>query len=160
MQIIETTSLAAEQKEFICRLWNQEYPANLSFNTMADFDNYLNNLTATTHYLLQNDFGQIDGWAFTFTRESEKWFAILLDRKIQGQGKGSLLLDKLKEKEQKLHGWVVDHDNYVKSDGQPYLSPLPFYLKNGFTVCSNTRFETEQLSAVKITWKAKQNAQL
>ena len=157
MQIIETTSLTPEQKEIICRLWNSEYPASLRFNTVADFEDYLNNLAIITHYLLQNDPGKIEGWAFLFTRDNEKWFVLILDRKVQGQGKGTLLLNKLKEKEQRLNGWVVDHDDYIKLDGQPYLSPLPFYLKNGFTLCSNTRLETEKLSAIKIAWENKQD---
>jgi len=154
MQLIEVQSLTVEEKEIIYRLWNKEYPENVSFNALGDFDDYLNNLTDTTHYLLKNDSGEIEGWAFLFTRDNEKWFAIILDEKIKGQGKGTLLLNKLKEKEQRLCGWVVDHNTYVKQNGEVYTSPLLFYRKNGFTICS-TRQETEKLSVVKIIWEGK-----
>jgi hypothetical protein len=72
---------------------------------------------------------------------------------VHGQGKGTLLLNKLKENEHKLCGWVVDHDNDRKQDGEPYKSPLKFYQKNGFAICSDVRLETEKRSAVKIIWE-------
>lgn len=152
MQVTETPSLTAEQKEVIYRLWNQEYPVNVSFKALSDFDDYLNNLTDTTHYLLKNDSGEIEGWAVLFTRDEDKWFAIILDGKVKGQGKGTLLLNNLKEKQRTLYGWVVEHNNYIKQSGQTYTSPLRFYLKNGFTLCSE-RLETQKLTAVKIAWE-------
>ncbi len=159
MPIIETAHLNLQLKEGIYRLWNQEYPAKVNYKTLADLDTYLNNLTDTNHYLLQDNFKTVEGWAFSFTRENERWFAIILDSKAHGQGKGTLLLNKLKEKEQRLSGWVVDHNNDVKQDGKPYKSPLKFYEKNSFTICSETRLETEKLSAVKIVWEQNQTYQ-
>jgi hypothetical protein len=155
MKVIEITYLTPEQREVIYRLWNQEYPEKLTYKSLADFDSYLINLIETNHLLLVDDFGDIEGWAVTFTRENERWFVIILDIKVHGQGKGTLLLNRLKEKEYKLCGWVIDHDNDKKHDGASYKSPLKFYEKNGFIIYSDTRVETEKLSAVKVVWERK-----
>jgi hypothetical protein len=80
---------------------------------------------------------------------------IILDRNLHGQGKGTLLLNHLKAKEHELCGWVIDHDNDIKQGGEPYKSPLKFYEKNGFLICSNTKIDTDRLSAVKIVWDRK-----
>lgn len=120
MQVIETTYLTPGQKQIIRKLWNEEFPEKISHAALADFDTYLSNLVETNHYLLTSDFGEIEGWAFSFIRENEKWFVILLDRATQGRGNGTALLNKLKEKEQRLCGWVVDHNNDMKQNGEPY----------------------------------------
>ena len=155
MEVIETTGLTSEQKEIIYRLWNQEYPEKLMYKNLTDLDDYLNSLNETNHFLLSNDFGEIKGWAVTFLRDNEKWFVIIINGKIHGQGNGKLLLDKLKEEAHKLSGWVIDHNNDFKENGELYKSPLNFYKKNGFTVCPQIRFENESLSAIKIKWEKK-----
>lgn len=78
---------------------------------------------------------------------------IILDSIVHLKGLGSLLLEQLKDKETALHGWVVDHNNYLKSNVETYLSPLNFYLKNEFRVVEDIRLELPHLSAVKITWE-------
>jgi hypothetical protein len=157
MQVIETTYLTFDQKEVIYRIWNHEYSEKLTCKTLADFDSYLNNLIEPNHCLLVDDLEDIEGWAVTFTREHERWFVLILDRKMHGQGKGTLLLNKIKERELKICGWAIDHNNDRKQDGEPYSPPLKFYEKNGFIICSDDRLETEKLSAVKIVWEQKQN---
>jgi GNAT superfamily N-acetyltransferase len=153
MTIIQTPFLSPEQKEVVCVLWNKEYPKQLNYKVEAEFENYLNGLNQTNHYLGMGDDGKIEAWAITFLRESERWFAIILDEKIQGKGKGTLLLEKLKMEEETLNGWVIDHDNDCKQSGAAYKSPLRFYEINGFTVCAETRVDNEKISAVKIIWK-------
>jgi GNAT superfamily N-acetyltransferase len=153
MKIVETEVLSAEQKKSLCQLWNNEYPSKLRYNKKEEFDVYLNGLSNTKHYLLIDDTDKIKGWAFTFLRVDEVWFAIILDEQMQGQGKGSLLLEKIKKEEDNLNGWVVDHENDSKQEGEPYISPLLFYVKNGFSVCNGIRIENEKISAVKIKWK-------
>ncbi|KQB41297.1 hypothetical protein [Flavobacterium aquidurense] len=86
-------------------------------------------------------------------REDENWFAIILDHQIQGKGNGSLLMNEIKSKNDCLNGWVVDHENEVKQNGDLYKSPMPFYIKNGFTIIAEKRIENEKMSAVKINWK-------
>ncbi|PIF32070.1 hypothetical protein CLU81_2582 [Flavobacterium sp. 9] len=153
MKIIEKDVLTLEQKDSLMQLWNNEYPERLHLNTIEDFDLYLNGLTNTKHYLLFNDSDKIIGWTFTFLREDENWFAIILDHQIQGKGNGLLLMNEIKSKNNCLNGWVVDHENEVKQNGDFYKSPMPFYIKNGFTIIAETRIENEKMSAVKINWK-------
>lgn len=152
MEIVEKKVLSLEQKESLCQLWNNEYPEKLSYKKTEEFDMYLNSLSNTKHYLLIVDANQIKGWAFTFLREDEVWFAIIVDDQMQGKGKGSLLLEELKKGKNNLNGWVVDHENDSKQNGEAYISPLLFYIKNGFTICNGTRIENEKISAVKINW--------
>jgi GNAT superfamily N-acetyltransferase len=149
MTIFEATALTQSQIMAILAIWNSEYPGNINYQ-LADFEQYLHALADKRNYLLFTG-DALTGWAFTFMREKERWFAIILDHSIQGQGFGTQLLDKLKEKEPILNGWVMDHDNAVKANGEKYKSPLAFYIKNKFVV-STTRLETEKLSAVKIIW--------
>ena len=154
MKIIEKDVLTLEQKDSLMQLWNNEYPERLHLNTIEDFDLYLNGLTNTKHYLLVDDPNKIIGWTFTFLREDENWFAIILDHQIQGKGNGSLLMNEIKSKNNCLNGWVVDHENEVKQNGDFYKSPMPFYIKNGFTILAETRIENEKMSAVKINWRS------
>ena len=153
MRILETTVLDDNQREAVMRLWNEEYPTQLNYVRMADFDNYLDGLSDKQHYLGIDDEGLIIGWAFSFIREGERWFAIIVNRSAQGKGNGTVLLHALKEKKERLAGWVTDHERYLKSDGTPYSPPLAFYLQNGFSVREDVRLEIEKLSAVRIDWK-------
>jgi GNAT superfamily N-acetyltransferase len=121
--------------------------------TNADLELYLNGISNLKHYLLFDDSNKINGWAFTFLREEENWFAIILDHQIQGKGNGSLLINELKKNNTSLNGWVTDHENEVKQNNESYKSPMPFYLKNGFIILPEIRIENEKMSAVKINWK-------
>ncbi len=150
--LIETSKLNESQVSALFQLWNQEYPANVGFNNIRDFQTYLEGLQNPNHVLMTDQQGQIIGWAFSFDRDEVRWFAILVSTSAQHQGLGSRLLDVLKSGNNHLSGWVIDHDRDVKRDGHPYLSPLAFYIKNGFNVIHDIRFELDIISAVKITW--------
>lgn len=152
MKIRSKSDLTFEEKEFLCQLWNKEYPEKLAYNSVAEFESYLNNFSDINHSLFCDASDEIQGWAITFTRENEKWFAIIINSKIQSKGFGSQLLNHLKSKENQLSGWVIDHNYDLKLDGTSYVSPLNFYLKNGFSVLQNVRIETEKIAAVKIVW--------
>lgn len=152
IEMVETTSLSIEQKEAIFRMWNNEYPAQLAYDSIEDLDVYLGNLHSAYHYFAVDIVGNIVGWAFSFVRESEKWFAIIVDSTLHKTGVGTMFLNRLKEKTMLLNGWLTDHDNYIRCDGTPYISPVGFYLKNGFTLHADIRLQTDQLSAAKITW--------
>ena len=153
MKIIETQVLSLEQKDSLMQLWNNEYPAKLNLKTIEDFELYLNGLSETKHYLLFDDSDEIHGWTFTFLRENENWFAIILNSEIHGKGIGSLLMNEIKKNNTSLNGWVIDQENEIKHNATFYKSPLQFYIKNDFIVCSEIRIENEKLSAVKINWK-------
>lgn len=153
MQFIKTSKLSKSQKQEICDLWNNEYPEKLSYRNLADFENYLKNLSKQSHIIMVDKNQNIKGWYFDFIRENEKWFAIILDSKFQGKGLGIKMLNLAKEKESELNGWVIDHSNDKKQNGEIYESPLSFYLKNGFELLMKNRLEHEKISAVKIKWK-------
>lgn len=146
--------MSIAEKEVLRKLWNNEYPARLYLKTKEDFDLYLNGLSNTKHYLLLDNSNKINGWAFTFLREEEDWFAIILDNQIQGKGNGTLLINEIKKNNTNLNGWVIDQENQVKRNKEFYKSPMLFYIKNGFRICSDIRIENEKLSAVKINWSA------
>jgi GNAT superfamily N-acetyltransferase len=154
MRIIQTENLYEEQKEVLRELWNEEYPARLHLKTLEDFESYLNGISNTKHYLLFDDSDKIIGWTFTFLRDGEDWFAIILNSKIQGKGNGSLLINEIKKEKTSLNGWVIDQENEVKQNNELYKSPMPFYIKNGFTILKETRIENEKMSAVKINWRS------
>lgn len=153
MKILEVTILTYEQKERIFKLWNQEYSQKLNHKQISDLEKYLEGVTDHVHYLLLDDVGKITGWGFKFFREEERWFSILVERTEHRKGNGTLLLNKLKENEECLNGWVVDHELDTTANGERYISPVKFYLKNGFVIMPEIRFETDQLSAVKMIWK-------
>jgi GNAT superfamily N-acetyltransferase len=152
MNITETTDLSYDQKEQILSLWNNEYPVQLGYANITELDKYLDDLSDKHHYLLTGDTSGINGWAFEFVREGEKWFAIIVSSELQGQGFGTKLLDALKNRNAQLNGWVTDHNKYIKRNGGAYQSPMDFYLRNGFEIKADTRLETTKLSAVQIQW--------
>lgn len=151
MNLTQTHHLNDEEKSQIIRIWNSEYPKTLNYPDSDGFDKYLESLSETNHYILKDN-GEIRAWACKFMRDSEKWFAIILDGTIHRKGIGTEMLNAVKNGENNLNGWVIDKEDCIKSDGQMYQSPLYFYLKNGFKTCPETRIDNERLSAVKITW--------
>ncbi|MBF4472769.1 hypothetical protein [Flavobacterium sp. HJJ] len=153
MNIVQTSILTSEQKQRLFELWNSEYPERIFYNELEEFEKYLEGLLNIKHYLLIDDLKQLQGWAFTFLRDNEDWFGIIIDTTIQGKGFGLLLLDQLKMDNLVLNGWVTDHENFLKRNKKQYLSPLVFYTKCGFIVNENIRLENEKISAVKIRWE-------
>lgn len=150
--IIQTPELNEQVKQQVLDLWNSEYPEKLSYNSLTEFDNYLQNLNNLKHFLLIGDLDLILGWALTFDRDSERWFAIILAEKIKGKGLGRKMIDELKKVEHILNGWVIDHNNDMKKNGLTYVSPLKFYEKCGFEIQQDVRLELDKMSAVKIKW--------
>ncbi|QDW19486.1 hypothetical protein [Flavobacterium sp. KBS0721] len=153
MKIVQKEILSLEEKETLHELWNNEYPSKLNLKTIEEFELYLNGISETKHYLLLDDSDEIHGWTFTFLREDENWFAIILNSEIHGKGNGSLLINEIKKNNTSLNGWVIDQENEIKHNATFYKSPLQFYIKNDFIICSEIRIKNEKLSAVKINWK-------
>jgi GNAT superfamily N-acetyltransferase len=153
IEVIITHILSEAQKQAALRLWNNEYPHQLAYGNIRELDEYLDRLEQPTHYLAL-DRGNIVGWLFIFNRNDERWFAIIIDSTVHRHGIGSGLLQHAKQQYPILNGWVADHNNDVKSNGEPYMSPLQFYMKNGFEVLHGNRLETDHLSLVKIRWTA------
>ncbi len=152
MFTIETiTELQPIHKQIIFDLWNNEYPSQLQFKNLSDLDAYLKNLKSAQHYFVQQNL--LNAWAFTFERDCEIWLAMIVDGALQGKKIGTQLLNQLKQEQPVLNAWVIDHQNYAKLNGTPYLSPLKFYLKNDFEIVEAVRLELPDFSALKMIWK-------
>jgi len=155
MKIVQDEVLSTAQKQSLFQLWNSQYPEKICYHELTEFENYLDGLSNKSHFLLLGEKDEIMGCAFSFIRERKDWFAIIVNSEIQGKGFGTLLLDELKKYKSVLNGWVIDHQNDFKQNKQRYNSPLPFYIKNDFVICKDTRIENEKISAVKIKWERK-----
>lgn len=153
MEFKTQKDLSKKDKQQIFELWNNEYPENINYQTLTEFDDYLDKLTDQSHLLMLDYNQSIKGWYFEFIRNSEKWFAIILDSSVQGKGFGTKILNMAKQKQVELNGWVINNDNYTKRNGQIYKSPLSFYLSNGFEELSNEILESPKISAVRIRWE-------
>lgn len=153
MKIIQTAVLTLEQKLSLFDLWNTEYPGRIAYVELSEFEAYLCGLEEPKHFLLVSESNQIVGWAFVFVRENEDWFGIIVNSKNQRNGFGTLLLEEIKNGKFSLNGWVIDHSKDIKQNGERYVSPLDFYLKNGFLADTNTRLQNAVISAVKIKWE-------
>lgn len=156
MKILKATTLTLKQEQILFQLWNEEYPEKICYNEIFEFRDYLKTLVHKNHYLLINEENQIVGWAFSFIREDSIWFGIIINSKIQKKGLGKCLLEELKSDNAVLNGWVIDHQNDIKKNKEPYYSPIGFYKKNGFKIIPEMRLDNDKLAAVKIFW-SKQN---
>ena len=152
-EIYSFTTLNQIHKDYIFKIWNNEYPINLAFENLNEAENYLNGLIDAKHFFAVDENNQMQAWAVIFERDYEKWFAIIIDGNYHNKGLGKKLLDRLKIYSDELNGWVIDHENDVKTNGEIYSSPLDFYLKNNFDKISETRLELDKISAVKINWR-------
>ena len=77
MEFKKLKKLSKAHKEEVLNLWNNEYPEKLSYKTLQDFENYLENLAEQFHILMINEKKEIIGWYFDFMGDNEKWFAII-----------------------------------------------------------------------------------
>lgn len=152
MKIHVLPVLLPDQKTIVCSLWNNEFPEKLAVTPSA-FDDFLASTLNHNHYLIEGTDSRIMGWAFSFDREDDRWFSMIMDSEYQRQGLGRMMLNLLKENEDRLNGWVIDHPNDFKQNGDPYLSPISFYIHNGFTPIPEIRLENEKISAIKIEWR-------
>ena len=153
MQLIKTKILTPQQEEQIDKLWNEEYPIKLSDR----FKLLLEGVENYNHYIVEDEQQNLRAWAVDFEKENEIRFSVIVRSDQKGKGLGSSLVEKLKLENEEFFGWVIDHNNDIKSNGENYITPIPFYLKQGFSILKNCRIETEIISAVKIKWTTKIN---
>ncbi|WET00653.1 hypothetical protein P0R33_12820 [Flavobacterium sp. YJ01] len=153
MKVVRKENLSLEEKKALMQLRNNEYPVQFGHETFHEFEAYVDAISEMKNYLLIDAKKEIQGWVYTFFRDNEIWFAIMLNYQIQGKGYGKILLEEIKKNNQNLNGWVIDHENDIKSNKEKYKSPLKFYISNGFSVLEDVRLENEKISAVKINWK-------
>jgi len=153
MTFLQTSTLSPTQKENVLTLWNSVPPANIAHDSMESLAEYFTTLEDVVYTLTLDDTNRIVGWFADFNRDNGRWFAMLLDQSIHGKGVGSQLLTQVKSRYDEISGWVIDHDKDIRLDGSPYISPVNFYLKNGFEIVSDVRLELDYLSCVKMRWR-------
>ncbi|MCW5959588.1 MAG: GNAT family N-acetyltransferase [Pyrinomonadaceae bacterium] len=154
-QLINSPELSSGQKRRVVELWNAEYPASLQFGSIEKFEEYLSALGEKTHFLIVDVEEKIAAWSMIFERDSAKWFAIIVDRAAQGLGFGRRLVDEMRAREPEIFGWVISTDEYRRSDGEAYHSPIKFYKKLGFTIVQGETLEKQGISGIKIVWRGK-----
>ena len=150
MRVLKIRDLNSQQFSSVNELWNAEYPIKLKNR----LDLLLKDSIQVMHYILEEE-GQIIAWAVWFEKDNEIRFSIIVNERLQGRGFGKALVDALKGDLNEFYGWVIDHDNDLKQNGDHYQSPLKFYQKQGFTILPDFRIDNEMLKAVKIHWKRK-----
>lgn len=150
MKYVKSTVISPFLMQALLQLWNKEYPTVIShfYNTLEDYLSKLNDLQNT---FIFDDFGNLAGWYFDFERNKERQFAILISSDYQNNGIGKHLLEQAKARHKELFGWVVDSDEYLKSNGETYHSPLSFYAKSGFQL-TGKRWDSENIKTAKIKW--------
>jgi GNAT superfamily N-acetyltransferase len=149
MKIHRSITLSANQLNEIETLWNAEYPLKLKDR----FNLLLAETTKNIHYYCTNESGEIIAWSVLFEKENDLRFSIIVASNYQKEGLGSALLSEMKKEGVPCSGWVIDHDTDLKSDGNYYLSPLNFYLKNGFSLDDSCRLNNEMIKAVLVRYK-------
>ncbi len=145
-------ALSPKEVRELFDLWHAEYPTVVHYADLASFEKYLTTLENLQHRFYKKD-GQIIGWYLSFVREGNPWFGMIIDRNWQGKGLGSKFIRKVQEEQDEMHGWAVPVNHYMKSDGEPYKSPLDFYRKNGFTIYEEDMLLVKEFERVKIIWK-------
>lgn len=148
LNITKTKVLTPLQATQINALWNSEYPAKLKNR----FPILLDGTIQYNHYIIEDTEHNVLAWAVDFEKDNETRFSILVDSKHQGKGLGAALMERLKTDVNEFYGWVIDHNRDIKSNGEHYSTPMPFYTKLGFTILHDQRIDTDMISAVKIKW--------
>jgi GNAT superfamily N-acetyltransferase len=150
MEVIQTKTLTSHQSKQINALWNSEYPVKLKDR----FPLLLEGVDEFCHYLILTQVRNVMAWAVTFTKDGQTRFSIIVHPEFQKLGFGKALLNRLKQDHSEFYGWVIHHNNDLKSNGETYISPLTFYLNQGFELVPNTRIDTEMIQAVLVKWKS------
>ena len=153
MKFRKTITLTLKEKQQIFKLWNNEYPREFIYENLEQFEVYLEGLKDQNHILVLDEKKNIIGWYFDFIRESERWFALILDSKFHGNKIGTSLMEKAKKDRNRLNGWVIKSSDYLKANGAAYRSPVDFYRKNEFLLDNDTFLEAGKVTAIKMSWE-------
>jgi RimJ/RimL family protein N-acetyltransferase len=145
MEIIKAKNISSDQFQQINQMWNDEYPIKLKDR----FGILLEGVENYNHYLIEQN-NNVLAWAVEFEKEKEKRFSIIVKNEYKGNGFGKLLINRLKRDLGEFYGWVIDHNNDLKHNGEFYMTPIGFYLKNGFEILTQERIDSEMIRAVKV----------
>ncbi len=150
MIFVKTETLSQSLQRDLLDAWNNEYPSVLHHN-LTSFQQYIKSLVNLHHTIVIDEDNRFCAWYFDFDRDDERQFGIIVHKKFQNKGLGKELIAKAKLTNDHLSAWVVNSNAFAKKDGSPYISPLNFYLQNGFSI-EPTRWDSEKIKTVKITW--------
>ena len=145
-----TLNLNETQFKDINELWNNEYPIKLKDR----FPLLLQDAICKNHYLIEDENKSVIAWAVVFEKDNQIRFSIIVSSKQKGKGLGTDLINLIKTDHPSFYGWVIDHNNDLKLNNEPYLSPLDFYMKQGFQIIPESRIDSEMIKAVLIKWEA------
>lgn len=150
MRITKTKIISQLQTEQINALWDNEFPEKLN----GRYPLLLEDARSFDHYIIEDDAQKIIAWAVIFEKDQQIRFSLIVAANQQRNGLGGLLIERLKTDYQEFYGWVIDHNDDLKTNGEHYLSPLPFYLKHGFEILNDQRIDSPMIKAVLIKWVA------
>lgn len=153
MKIETQSQLMSEDESSIFNVWNSVYPREVCFNTNGDFSTFLSALAAQTHLIIRDEQRNLLGWLMLFDREGARFFVLLVGEGQSKKGIGTSLVREMMRLEAEVQGWVVPHSHYQRSDGAPYISPMPFYKKLGFEELDEVRAKNG-LETVRIRWRS------
>lgn len=145
-----TLHLNETQFDNINKLWNNEYPIKLKDR----FPLLLQDAVCKNHYLIVDENNSVIAWAVVFEKDNQIRFSIIVSSTHKGKGLGTDLINLIKSDHPSFYGWVIDHNNDFKLNNEPYLSPLDFYMKQGFQIIPESRIDSEMIKAVLIKWEA------
>jgi len=149
LEIVVTNHLTEYYSQQINNLWNDEYPLSLRDRFHLLFDDATN----SKHYLICDSEETVLAWGAYFEKDSEIRFSIIVRENQQGNGLGSMIIERIKDDLDEFYGWVIDHDTDKKANSEFYQSPLEFYIRHGFEVLTDVRIDTDMIRAVKIHYK-------
>jgi GNAT superfamily N-acetyltransferase len=152
MEIEISKTISNSDQSKIYHIWNVVYPTQVAFIKKNDFEAYLEKAGYKTHYIIRGNNYSVSGWLMTFNRDDERYFVLLVNENMQGNGIGTALINEMKKIENKIAGWIVESDSYFKSDGSLYHSPMSFYKNLGFTMTNEINNKND-FSTTKIIWK-------
>ncbi|MFZ9587626.1 MAG: GNAT family N-acetyltransferase [Crocinitomicaceae bacterium] len=146
MKIHRSATLSAKHDAEINALWNTEYPQKLTDR----FALLLVDTTLVIHFYVLNHQDEIIAWSVLFEKDNDLRFSIIVSSNYKQKGLGTALLTEMKKEGRAFSGWVIDHNHDHKANGSNYLSPLSFYVKNGFTIDQSMRLDNEIIKAVLV----------
>lgn len=138
MIINKTKILTDKQREQINALRDDKYPSKLKDR----FPIHLDGADWYNQYIIEDLNNNTIAWTVDFEKKSQIRFSIIVASIHKGKGLGRMLIEKLRTENEEFYGWVIDHNNDFKLNGEYYKTPMPFYLKHGFEILNDKRIDT------------------
>ncbi len=151
LEIITAHAPSEKEMHEIFEIWQEGFPKNVVFDSLSDFQAFVGRLVAPT-FLLTYDSGAVAAFLIYFTRDDNTWFIMAVSQAQQRRGLGRLLIQKAQLLNLSLYGWVVATGGYSLLNNEPYISPLAFYIKQGFRGNFDEKLAAKGLATVRIEW--------